>query len=129
MSDASVTRHVSKAASRFAAANQGNLAVIFAIALVPLISFIGAAIDYSRANRARSSMQSALDSTALMVSKDLSQGTITTSEVNTKAQAYFTALFTNTRPSRSRSARPIRPIAAQARPYRLTVLDRSQPTS
>jgi Flp pilus assembly protein TadG len=96
MSDASVRRHVSKAASRFAAANQGNLAVIFAIALVPLISFIGAAIDYSRANRARSSMQSALDSTALMVSKDLSQGTITTSEVNTKAQAYFTALFTNT---------------------------------
>lgn len=96
MSDASVTRHVSKAASRFAAANQGNLAVIFAIALVPLISFIGAAIDYSRANRARSSMQSALDSTALMVSKDLSQGTIKTSEVNTKAQAYFTALFTNT---------------------------------
>jgi Flp pilus assembly protein TadG len=96
MSDASVRRHVSKAASRFAAANQGNLAVIFAIALVPLISFIGAAIDYSRANRARSSMQSALDSTALMVSKDLSQGTITTSEVNSKAQAYFTALFTNT---------------------------------
>jgi Flp pilus assembly protein TadG len=96
MSDASITRHFSKATSRFAGANQGNLAVIFAIALVPLISFIGAAIDYSRANRARSSMQSALDSTALMVSKDLSQGTITASEVNTKAQAYFTALFTNT---------------------------------
>ena len=41
-------------------------------------------------------MQAALDSTALMLAKDLSDGTITTSQINTKAQAYFTALFTNT---------------------------------
>jgi Flp pilus assembly protein TadG len=80
---------------RFAGANGGNVAMIFAITLVPLISFVGAAIDYSRANMARSSMQAALDSAALMVSKDLSAGTITTSQVSTKAQAYFTALYTN----------------------------------
>ena len=92
---ASTTRQFRAAARRFAGANDGNIAVIFAIACVPIISFIGAAIDYSRANAARSSMQAALDSTALMVSKDLSQGIITTSQINTKAQAYFAALFTS----------------------------------
>lgn len=82
--------------ARFAAAEQGNIAFIFAIALVPVLSFVGAAIDYSRAAQARSSMQSALDSAALMLSRDLSSGTITTSQLSTKAQAYFNALFTDT---------------------------------
>jgi Flp pilus assembly protein TadG len=80
---------------RFAGATGGNVAVIFAIALVPIISFVGAAVDYSRANMARSAMQAAMDSAALMVAKDLSAGTITTSQVSSKAQAYFTALYTN----------------------------------
>ena len=95
MSFASITRHIREAAGRFGAADDGNIAVIFAIALLPILTFVGAAIDYSRANNARSSMQAALDSTALMVSKDLSQGLITTSQIATKAQAYFTALYTN----------------------------------
>jgi Flp pilus assembly protein TadG len=95
MFGASITHHIRKAANRFVGANQGNIAVIFAIALVPIISFVGAAIDYSRANRARSSMQAALDSTALMLSKDLSSGIITASQVSTKATSYFTALYTN----------------------------------
>lgn len=82
--------------ARFAAAEQGNIAVIFAIALVPVLSFIGAAVDYSRAAQARTSMQAALDSAALMLSKDLSSGTITPSQISTKAQAYFNGLFTGT---------------------------------
>jgi len=91
----SIASQVRGAASRFPGANQGNIAVIFAIALVPIISFIGAAIDYTRANSARSSMQAALDSTALMLSKDLSDGRITVDQIGTKATAYFTALYTN----------------------------------
>ncbi len=86
---------VCSTAKRFIRADQGNIAVLFAIALVPLLSFVGAAIDYTRANSARSAMQAALNSTALMVSKDLSQGLITTANVSTAAQAYFTALYTN----------------------------------
>src|SRR3954469_19113214 len=82
-------------ATIFRKSEDGNIAAIFAIALVPLLGFVGAAVDYTRANAARSSMQAALDSTALMVSKDLSQGIITTSQVSTKAQAYFAALYTN----------------------------------
>lgn len=80
---------------RFRKDQRGNIAVIFAIALLPILSFMGAAVDYSRANRARSSMQAAMDSTALMVSKDLSQGLITTAQVTTKAQSYFNGLYTD----------------------------------
>ncbi|CAN7578376.1 pilus assembly protein [Bradyrhizobium sp. LjRoot220] len=84
------------AAGRFAKADQGNIAVLFGIAAVPILTFVGAAIDYSRASSARSAMQTALDSTALMLAKDLSNGTIKTSDINTKAEAYFRALYTNT---------------------------------
>src|SRR6195952_2479917 len=80
---------------RFVKSSDGNIAVMFAIALAPILTFVGAAIDYTRANSARSSMQAALDTTALMVSKDLSQGIITTSGISAAAQAYFTALYTN----------------------------------
>jgi Flp pilus assembly protein TadG len=95
MFGASFRNQARSAARRFVGANEGNIAVTFAIALVPLLGFVGAAIDYTRANSARSSMQAALDSTALMLSKDLSEGTITTSQIAAKAQAYFTALYTN----------------------------------
>jgi Flp pilus assembly protein TadG len=95
MSGVSVLRKFRAAARRFAGARKGNVAVIFALSAVPLISFVGAAIDYTRANAARSSMQAALDSTALMLSKDLSYGTINTSQIESKATAYFNALYNN----------------------------------
>jgi len=95
MPDTAFFSRVRAATTRFAGANDGNIAIIFAIAVLPVLSFVGAAIDYTRANNARSSMQAALDSTALMLAKDLTDGTITTSQITTKAQAYFTALYTN----------------------------------
>jgi len=81
MSGASYRKQLRGITTRFITADEGNIAVIFAIALVPLLGFVGAAVDYTRANAARSSMQAALDSTALMVSKDLTQGIITTSDL------------------------------------------------
>jgi len=95
MLDSVVIRRIRTTARRFAGANEGNIAILFGIAVIPIISFVGAAIDYTRANSARSSMQAALDSTSLMLSKDLSEGTITTSQLTDKADAYFKALFTN----------------------------------
>jgi Flp pilus assembly protein TadG len=96
---ASIFRRLRTAAARFGAANQGNVAVIFAIAALPMLTLVGAAIDYSRANAARSSMQAALDSTALMLSKDLSSGVIspssTQAQLSAQALAYFTGLYTN----------------------------------
>ncbi len=84
-----------RAIGRFPGANQGNIAVLFGISLLPLVTFMGAAIDYSRVSKARSAMQAALDSTSLMLAKDLSDGTITVGQISAKAVAYFTALYTN----------------------------------
>ena len=95
MPETTIFSRVRAAICRFAGAEQGNIAVLFAIAAVPIISFVGAAIDYTRANTARSAMQAALDTTALMLGKDLTDGTITTSQINAKATAYFNALYTN----------------------------------
>jgi Flp pilus assembly protein TadG len=57
------------AISAFRCDRRGNVAVIFAFAMIPLIGFVGASIDYSRANAMRTKLQDALDSTALMLSK------------------------------------------------------------
>jgi Flp pilus assembly protein TadG/uncharacterized protein YegL len=95
MFGASFRNRLRSAARRFIKADQGNIAVTFCYALVPILGFVGAAVDYARVNSARSSMQAALDSTALMLSKDLAEGTITTSQISTKATAYFNALYNN----------------------------------
>src|SRR6185436_14446928 len=79
----------------FGRSERGNIAILFAIAVVPVISFVGAAVDYTRANTARSSMQSAMDSTSLMLAKDLQDGTINTSQITQKAEDYFKALYSN----------------------------------
>ncbi len=95
MSIASIIERFRGAASRFAVANKGNVAIIFAASIVPIFGVLGAAVDYTRVSNARASMQAALDSTALMVSKDLSSGAITAAQVSAKAQSYFTGLYTN----------------------------------
>ncbi len=76
---------------RFARAREGNIAVIFAFALVPVIASVGAAVDYSRANSVKADLQAALDSTALMLSKEAA--TDTENELQTNALAYFKATF------------------------------------
>jgi Flp pilus assembly protein TadG len=84
-----------RAVCHFPANTDGNIAVTFAIALLPMLCFVGAAIDYTRASAARTAMQASLDSAVLMVSKDLSSGTISTSQVNSATQKYFQGLYTN----------------------------------
>jgi Flp pilus assembly protein TadG len=95
MSIASMLRRFGGEARRFAPANKGNVSIIFAACAIPLIGVLGAAVDYSRVSNARASMQAALDSTALMVSKDLSSGIINASQVSSQAQSYFSALYHN----------------------------------
>jgi Flp pilus assembly protein TadG len=72
----------------------GNVIITFALATIPIIGFVGAAVDYSRANSDKAAMQAAVDATALMLSKDAAN--ITTSQLNTKADNYFRALFNRT---------------------------------
>ena len=82
------------------AAQGGNVVITFALATIPIIGFVGAAVDYSRANSAKAAMQAAVDSTALMLSKDAQ--TLTTAQLNQKAIAYFQALFNRTEVSEHR---------------------------
>ena len=83
---------------RFQHAREGNVAITFAIAIIPLLGIVGAAIDYSRANAVKVQLQSALDSTALMLARDApnlndvsAKGQ--SSPLDSKAQAIFTSLF------------------------------------
>jgi Flp pilus assembly protein TadG len=95
MQPVSRLRRLRRCAADFVESRRGNIAVIFAIALIPVLVFVGMAVDYSRASLARTAMQAALDSTALMLSRDLASGTITPSQVSAKAQAYFAAVYIN----------------------------------
>ena len=76
----------------FRVAHAGNVAITFALATLPIIATVGFAVDYSRANSVKVALQAALDSTALMLSKEASKDTNT--QLQTNAQNYFLALFT-----------------------------------
>jgi len=70
---------------------QGNVAPLFGIAAVPILAAVGSAIDYTRAVNARTAMQTAIDSAALMLSKDAPN--LSAAEVAARGQEYFTALL------------------------------------
>lgn len=77
---------------RFWSDRKGNVAVLFAFAVVPVIGGLGAAIDYSMANSYRTDMQKALDSTALALSKVLPADEATMNKVGNE---YFFASLGN----------------------------------
>jgi Flp pilus assembly protein TadG len=79
--------------ARFRRDSRANVAPIFAIAILPVIGLTGTAVDYSTANAARTSLQAALDATALTLSKE-AQG-LTQTQLNNKATQYFNASFSN----------------------------------
>ena len=75
----------------FGAANGGNVAIIFALVSLVLMCAIGSAIDYSRATDVKVKLQAAVDSTALMLSKEAA--TDSSAELQTNASKYFLAMF------------------------------------
>jgi len=76
---------------RFLRDRNAGVAPLLGLCLLPLLGAIGAAVDYSRAASVRTSLQMALDSTALMLSKE-AQG-LDTAQLAAKATSYFSALF------------------------------------
>ena len=70
--------------------SRGGVAPMLAITIIPLLGAVGAAVDFTRANAARASFQSALDATALMLSKTAT----TDPDINGTANNYVHALFT-----------------------------------
>jgi len=80
-----------QAVRAFGTARDGNVAIMFAMSLIPLVGLVGAAVDYSRANSAKVAMQSALDSATLMLSKEANG--LNQDQLQQKARDYFLALI------------------------------------
>ena len=69
----------------------GNVAPIFALALLPILGLVGASVDYSRGNSIRTAMQAAVDGTALNMIK--SANALTSTQVSQQATDSVNALF------------------------------------
>ncbi len=80
-----------EACCHFAGAKDGNTAVIFALASIPLFGLVGAAIDYGRASQLRTAMQAAADTTALMISQNARSQT--GPALQDATNTYYNALF------------------------------------
>lgn len=84
-----VLNSIRKFASEFRDCDRGNVMIIFALATIPVIGGVGAAVDYSRANSAKSALQAAVNSAALILSKDAQS--LTAAQLSTKADAIVKA--------------------------------------
>jgi Flp pilus assembly protein TadG len=91
MGIASLANRLGRQLRRLRVSEDGNVAIIFSLALIPIVGLTGGAIDYSRASATRTAMQAALDATALAMSKDAAN--LTAADLKTKATAYFNAAF------------------------------------
>ena len=87
----SISRFLVSRLRAFRPDESGNVVITFTLALLPIIGFTGAAVDYSRASSAKAAMQGALDSTALILSKEAQA--LTSAQLNAKALTYFQANF------------------------------------
>jgi len=78
-------------ARAFLGARRGNVAMMFAITLVPLMIGAGAGLDYARAMLVRQQMSEALDSAALAVGSTTG---LDATSAQALAQKYFDANYT-----------------------------------
>ena len=75
----------------FGRSQGGNTAIMFGIAVIPVMGLVGGALDYSRASSARTDMQGVLDATALMLAR--AAPSLSQSQMQQKATDYFNAMF------------------------------------
>ena len=76
---------------RFRSDSRGNIGITFAFALLPIMAFVGAAIDYSRASAVKAEMQSAVDSVGLMLYR--TAPSMDPTQLKTAAENYLQATF------------------------------------
>ena len=76
---------------RFLHDRNGGVAPLLALGIIPLMGAVGAGVDYGRANLVRTSMQNALDATALMLSRDAQS--LNATQLGEKATNYFNSIF------------------------------------
>ena len=73
----------------FGRARGGSTAILFAIAIVPIVALAGMGMDYGRAHQAQNDVQTALDAAALIAIKGAASAT--DSQINQRARQAFTA--------------------------------------
>lgn len=69
----------------------GGVAPMFALAVIPVLGLVGAAVDYSRANSIKVALQAAIDATALAMATRAP--TLTQAQLQQQTTAYFQAVF------------------------------------
>lgn len=75
---------------RFQADMRGTTALIFGMTLIPIAIAAGAAVDYSRAATGSTTVQNAVDATALLLARDASAG-LSDAELQMRGQEVFSA--------------------------------------
>ena len=66
---AALLKRARRLVANFGTARGGNVVLTFALATVPVVGAVGAAVDYSRANSAKATLQAAIDAAGLILSK------------------------------------------------------------
>ena len=67
---------------RFRSSKSGNIAITFALALIPLTLSVGAAVDYSQANRIKTKMQEFADAASISSVAQSSPGAVAAQAMN-----------------------------------------------
>jgi Flp pilus assembly protein TadG len=76
---------------RFRSDQRGNVAILFGLAVLPVVGMVGAAVDYSRANAVRASLQAAADAAALTAARDAPG--LSEARIAERARGVFVANF------------------------------------
>ena len=84
-------RALGRRGAAFRRSRDGNVAIIFAIAIIPIVGLAGGAIDYNRASSVKAAMQAALDATSLAMAKQADS--LSASALDRKSRKYFAAAF------------------------------------
>ncbi len=69
---------------------RGNVAIVFALSVMPVLVAAGAAVDFSRMSASKSRLQNATDTVALTIAKDIERGK-TQSQIQSDINSVFSA--------------------------------------
>ena len=86
-------RRLANLLRKFHTSQNGNVAIIFTLAMIPILCGVGAAIDFSRGNDVKAKMQSAVDATGLELQQTAPN--MSTAALQSAAEGYFKADFTS----------------------------------
>jgi Flp pilus assembly protein TadG len=86
----SISRALRAVASKFRASNKGNVAMIYALALLPSLAAVGSAVDLTRAMVVKMRLGEALDAAGLAVGGTVG---LSEAEMTAKAQKFFYANY------------------------------------